>query len=73
MDLSALSIRPDKSTPQLPVDYSIISLFETSDGTIWAGTSGNGTYYLEKGADRWQQLIAKIHGPDIAFCFDFAE
>ena len=73
MDLSALSIRPDKSTPQLPVDYSIISLYETSDGTIWAGTNGNGTYYLEKGADRWQQLIAKIHGPDIAFCFDFAE
>lgn len=73
MDLSTLSVRPDQACPQLPADYSIISLYESSDGTIWAGTSGNGTYYLEKGADRWQQLIAKIHGADIAFCFDFAE
>ena len=73
MDLSTLSVRPDQTCPQLPSDYSIISLYESSDGTIWAGTSGNGTYYLEKGADRWQQLIAKIHGADIAFCFDFAE
>ena len=73
MDLSTLSIRPDQVCPQLPSDYSIISLYESSDGTIWAGTSGNGTFYLEKGADHWKQLIAKIHGADIAFCFDFAE
>ena len=73
IDLRRLSIRPDKQCPQLPKDYSIISLYQTSNGTIWAGTSGNGTYYLEEGSDQWQHLIAKIHGADIAFCFDFAE
>jgi ligand-binding sensor domain-containing protein/DNA-binding CsgD family transcriptional regulator len=73
IDLSTLSVRPDRACPQLPSDYSIISLYESSDGTIWAGTSGNGTFYLRKGSDRWQQLIAKIHGAEIAFCFDFAE
>ncbi len=73
VDLSNLSARPDKKCPQLPANYSIISLYETRDGTIWAGTSGNGSYFLRPGADRWQQLIGKIHGADIAFCFDFAE
>lgn len=73
VDLSNLSARPDKKCPQLPANYSIISLYETKDGTIWAGTSGNGSYFLRPGADRWQQLIGKIHGADIAFCFDFAE
>jgi DNA-binding CsgD family transcriptional regulator len=73
LDLSNLSARPDKKCPQLPANYSIISLYETKDGTIWAGTSGNGSYFLRPGADRWQQLIGKIHGADIAFCFDFAE
>jgi ligand-binding sensor domain-containing protein/DNA-binding CsgD family transcriptional regulator len=73
VDLSNLSARPDKKCPQLPANYSIIALYETSDGTIWAGTSGNGSYFLRPGADRWQQLIGKIHGADISFCFDFAE
>lgn len=73
VDLSNLNARPDKKCPQLPANYSIISLYETRDGTIWAGTSGNGSYFLRPGADRWQQLIGKIHGADIAFCFDFAE
>jgi len=73
VDLSNLSARSDKKCPQLPANYSIISLYETRDGTIWAGTSGNGSYFLRPGADRWQQLIGKIHGADIAFCFDFAE
>ena len=39
VDLSNLSARPDKKCPQLPANYSIISLYETRDGTIWAGTA----------------------------------
>ena len=73
IDLSNLSARPDKKCPQLPANYSILSLYETSDGTIWAGTSGIGSYFLRPGADRWQQLTSKLHGLDISFCFDFAE
>ena len=73
VDLKTLQPRSDLSCPQLPLSSSIISLYETSNGTLWAGTNGNGTYFLEKGSGEWTPLRGKIHGNEIAFCFDFAQ
>lgn len=73
IDLATLSVRDDTDCPQLPSNFSIISLYETQDGTIWAGTNGNGTYFLRPDSGRWEQLLSKVHGAAISFCFDFEE
>ena len=41
-DLSTMSIIPDDKIPQLPKDLSVISLYQSNKGTLWAGTAGAG-------------------------------
>jgi len=43
----------------LPDDDQAIlnTVYQTKNGTIWLGTSGNGLFYLEPGQDRFQRLL----------------
>jgi ligand-binding sensor domain-containing protein/DNA-binding NarL/FixJ family response regulator len=72
-DLSTMSIIPDDDIPQLPKDLSVISLFQSNKGTLWAGTAGAGIYYLNPSSNRWNRLIDSKFPNELFFCFDFAQ
>ncbi|MAZ96279.1 MAG: hypothetical protein CMP53_02010 [Flavobacteriales bacterium] len=72
-DLSTMSIIPDHETPQFPQDLSVISLFQSNNGTLWAGTAGAGVYYLLPSSNRWKRLIDDKFPNELFFCFDFAQ
>ena len=72
-DLSTMSIKPDDEIPYLPNDLSVISLFQSNKGTIWAGTAGAGIYYLLPKSSEWQRLQDDKFPNELFFCFDFAQ
>lgn len=72
-DLSTMSIKPDDEIPYLPNDLSVISLFQSNKGTIWAGTAGAGIYYLLPASSQWQRLQDDKFPNELFFCFDFAQ
>ena len=72
-DLSTMSIKPDDEIPHLPNDLSVISLFQSNKGTIWAGTAGAGIYYLLPTSSEWQRLQDDKFPNELFFCFDFAQ
>ena len=72
-DLSTMSIKPDDEIPYLPNDLSVISLFQSNKGTIWAGTAGAGIYYLLPTSSEWQRLQDDKFPNELFFCFDFAQ
>jgi len=72
-DLSTMSIIPDDKIPQLPKDLSVISLYQSNKGTLWAGTAGAGIYYLLPESNRWKRLKEDKFPNELFFCFDFAQ
>ncbi|MDA8566154.1 hypothetical protein N9N66_08290 [Schleiferiaceae bacterium] len=72
-DLSTMSIIADDKIPQLPKDLSVISLYQSNKGTLWAGTAGAGIYYLLPESNRWKRLKEDKFPNELFFCFDFAQ
>ena len=73
VDLKNFRPISDQITPQLPEATSVISLYESANGTIWAGTSGTGIFYLKPNSGTWKQLLSENYFEELKFCFDFAE
>ena len=71
IDLKNFRPISDQITPQLPEATSVISLYESSNGTIWAGTSGTGIFYLKPNSGTWKQLLSENYFEDLKFCFEF--
>lgn len=73
LDLSTLRPRPDRRTPQLPIMSTVVSLYEDSEQTLWAGTVGDGIYRLKKDDNYWSRIPFPTAPEDVAFGFDFAQ
>lgn len=73
LDLATLRPKPDHLTPQLPVMSTVVSLYEDSEQSLWAGTVGDGIYRLKKGEEFWSRISYTTAPEDVAFGFDFAQ
>ena len=73
LDLSNLRPISDSKIPQLPVMSSVVSLFEDTTRTLWAGTVGDGVYRLTSGSRSWERIAFSTAPEDVAFAFDFAQ
>ena len=77
--LSALALAPGalaQSAPHLPPlpdptgwGTPVLALERGPDGSIWAGTYGEGIYVLRPGAGAWENLRADTTGHGISFDF----
>jgi len=59
--------------PLLDEGLTVQSLHEDSHGRLWAGTAGQGLYYLDKGALEWKEQTFAYAPEELMFVFDFAE
>ena len=67
VDLKNFRPISDQVTPQLPEATSVISLYESANGTIWAGTSGTGIFYLKPNSGTWKQLLSENYFEELSF------
>lgn len=72
-DLKVLQPLADNKVPQLPAMSSVVSLFQDSESTLWAGTVGDGVYRLATGSSQWERIAFATAPEDVAFAFDFAQ
>ncbi len=59
--------------PLLDEGLSVQALYEDGRGRLWAGTAGQGLYYLDESAEEWKVQSFAYAPEELMFVFDFAE
>ena len=59
--------------PRLDEGISVQALHEDGRGRLWAGTSGQGLYYLDDEAEEWRKVTFAYAPEELMFVFDFAD
>ncbi|MEL0026957.1 MAG: two-component regulator propeller domain-containing protein, partial [Schleiferiaceae bacterium] len=59
--------------PRLDDGISVQALHEDGHGRLWAGTSGQGLYYLDDEAAEWRTVSFAYAPEELMFVFDFAD
>jgi len=59
--------------PRFDDGISVQALHEDGHGRLWAGTSGQGLYYLDDEAGEWRTVSFAYAPEELMFVFDFAD
>jgi ligand-binding sensor domain-containing protein/DNA-binding CsgD family transcriptional regulator len=59
--------------PLLDEGLTVQALYEDTRGRLWAGTAGQGLFYLDKEATEWKVQTFAYAPEELMFVFDFAE